>query len=243
MSIKIKNGGIMTVFEEESGTFYELAKNYMDALLNLQRDEAGRMIIKAVEEGTDIKDIYIHVFESSQHEIGRLWQTNIITVAQEHFCTAATQMIMSQLYPYIFRTDKIGRRLVASCVAGEMHEMGVRMVADIFEMEGWDTYYLGANTPNESIIHTIIDLKPDIIAISASIHYNIAAVMDLIKTIRNISEISNVKIMVGGRPFLMAPELWRKVGADGCPSNAIKALSLADELISSSKKLEEAHVQ
>ncbi|MDO5836135.1 MAG: B12-binding domain-containing protein, partial [Methanobacterium sp.] len=91
----------MTVFEEESGTFYELAKNYMDALLNLQRDEAGRMIIKAVEEGTDIKDIYIHVFESSQHEIGRLWQTNIITVAQEHFCTAATQMIMSQLYPYI----------------------------------------------------------------------------------------------------------------------------------------------
>jgi Predicted cobalamin binding protein len=71
-------------------------KNYKDALLNVQRYEASRMIFKAVEDGMDIKDIYIHVFESSQHEIGRLWQNNMITVAQEHFCTAATQMIMSQ---------------------------------------------------------------------------------------------------------------------------------------------------
>lgn len=227
----------MIVFEEESGPFFELAKNYKDALLNVQRYEASRMILKAVEEGTDIKDIYIHVFESSQHEIGRLWQNNKITVAQEHFCTAATQMIMSQLYPYIFRTDKIGRRLVAACAAGEMHEMGVRMVADIFEMEGWDTYYLGANTPNDSILQTIIELKPDIVALSASIHYNLGAVKDLIKLIRNTPDRSNIKIMVGGRPFLLAPELWEKVGADGCPANAIKALSLADEMISSQKQV------
>lgn len=233
----------MTVFEEESGPFLEIAKNFMDALLNVQRNEASRMILKAVDEGMDIKDIYIHVFESSQHEIGRLWQTNKITVAQEHFCTAATQMIMSQLYPYIFRTDNNGHRLVAACAAGEMHEMGVRMVADIFEMEGWDTYYLGANTPNDSITQTIIDLKPDIVALSASIHYNLGAVKDLIKLIRNTPDISNIKIMVGGRPFLLAPELWKKIGADGCPTNAIEALSLADELISSSKKMEETHVQ
>ncbi|AUB58745.1 MULTISPECIES: cobalamin B12-binding domain-containing protein [Methanobacterium] len=228
----------MTVFEEESGPFLEIAKNFMDALLNVQRNEASRMILKAVDEGMDIKDIYIHVFESSQHEIGRLWQTNKITVAQEHFCTAATQMIMSQLYPYIFRTDNNGHRLVAACAAGEMHEMGVRMVADIFEMEGWDTYYLGANTPNDSITQTIIDLKPDIVALSASIHYNLGAVKDLIKLIRNTPDISNIKIMVGGRPFLLAPELWKKIGADGCPTNAIEALSLADELISTQKQVE-----
>nr|WP_243687075.1 B12-binding domain-containing protein [Methanobacterium formicicum] len=86
--------------------FFSLAKNYMDALLNLRRNEASDMIMKAVEEGTSIKDIYMNVFEASQHEIGRLWQTNQITVAQEHFCTAATQRVMSQLYPHIFSTQK-----------------------------------------------------------------------------------------------------------------------------------------
>lgn len=221
----------MSVFEEESSPFEQLAKMYLDALLRVQRDAASRMIIKAVKDGMKVEDIYIHVFESSQHEVGRLWQTNQITVAQEHFCTAATQMIMSQLYPYIFSSEKIGRTLVAACVAGEMHEMGVRMVADLFEMHGWDTYYLGANTPTESILDTVIQLKADVIAISASIHYNVPAVMDLIEQIRKSEETSKIKILVGGRPFILAPELWKKVGGDGCPSNAVESISLAEKLI------------
>ena len=222
----------MTGFEDESAPLVGLAKSYLDALLNVQKDEASRMILEAVKNGTDIKDIYMHVFESSQHEIGRLWQNNLITVAQEHYCTAATQLIISQLYPYIFRSKKNGRRLIAACAAGEMHEIGVRMVADFFEMEGWDTYYLGANTPNESIIKTIIELKPDIIALSASIHSNVGVLMDLITSIRKLPEISEVKVMVGGRSFMLAPELFKKVGADGCPSDAQEAVSLASEWIS-----------
>ncbi len=221
----------MNDFERESGHLLELAKLYLNSLLQVQRDTASRMIINAVEQGTSVKDIYLHVFEPSQHEIGRLWQTNQITVAQEHFCTAATQMIMSQLYPYIFNGEKNGHRMVAACAEGEMHEIGVRMVADLFEIEGWDTYYLGANTPNNSIIETIVDIKPEILAISTSIHYNIASVADLIKKIRKSNEISQVKILVGGRPFILVPELWRKIGADGFASNAMDAISMAQKLI------------
>ncbi len=226
----------MGVFEDESYPLTVLAKRYMDALLNVQRDAASRMILKAVEEGTDIKDIYIHVFEASQHEIGRLWQTNQITVAQEHFCTAATQLVMSQLYPYIFRSKKIGRRLLAACAAGEMHEMGVRMVADFFEIEGWDTYYLGANTPTQSILDTIKELKPDVIALSASIPYNVAAISDLISIIRKSPEVSSIKILVGGRPFNLAPNLWKKIGADGSPFNAVESIVLANKLVSEEQR-------
>ncbi|MDZ7776615.1 MAG: hypothetical protein U5L09_13885 [Bacteroidales bacterium] len=54
---------------------------------------------------------------------------------------------MSQLYPYIFNSQRVGKSMVAATVGGELHEMGIRMVADFFEMEGWDTWYLGANAP------------------------------------------------------------------------------------------------
>ena len=83
----------------------------------------------------------------------RYWQMNRLTVAQEHYCTAATQMIMSQLYPYIFEGERNGRVLVATCVAENLHEIGVRMVTDFFEMDGWDTFYLGANVPTASRSH------------------------------------------------------------------------------------------
>ncbi|MCC7573391.1 MAG: cobalamin-dependent protein [Candidatus Methanofastidiosum sp.] len=222
---------IVNEFEIEAGDFYDLAKIYLDALLRVQKDVAARIIIKSVEEGADVRDIYLHVFEPSQHEIGRLWQTNQISVAQEHFCTAATQMIMSQLYPYIFSSSKNGYKMIATCVEGELHEIGIRMMADLFEMEGWDTYYLGANTPTPSTIDTIKKLQPHLVAISASIHYNVGNVRKLVQTIHESDLISTTKVFVGGRPFILAPELWKKVGADACAPNALEAISLANKII------------
>lgn len=221
----------MDEFEKESGKHFKLAKMYLDALLKVQRDAASRMILKAVKEGVNVKDIYLHVFEPCQHEVGRLWQKNQITVAQEHYCSAVTQMVMSQLYPYIFQGKKNGHRMIATCVAGEMHEIGIRMVADLFEMDGWDTYYLGANTPSESIIDSLNTLNPEILAVSASIHYNVIAAARLIDMIKE-STSSNIKILVGGRPFLMMPDLWKKIGAHGSAHNAQDAVELANQLIS-----------
>ena len=107
-----------------------------------------------------MKDIYLQVFQRSQYEIGRLWQMNKLTMAQEHYCSAATQLIMSLLYPRIFDTKKIGARLVAACVQGDLHEIGLRIVSDFFEIEGWDTFYLGANTPTSGILDTLRNVAP-----------------------------------------------------------------------------------
>ena len=144
----------------------ELARRYLDALLKADRREASQMVLDAVHQGTPVRDIYLHVFQRSQYEIGRLWQSNQISVAQEHLCTAATQLIMSQLYPFIFETERKNRRIVAACVGGDLHEIGIRMVADFFEMDGWDTFYLGADVPSASIVQTVIDRSAHVLAVS-----------------------------------------------------------------------------
>jgi MerR family transcriptional regulator, light-induced transcriptional regulator len=120
-----------------------LAKDYLRPLLACQRHAAGRLILEAVDSGMAIRDVYLQVFQPCQRELGRLWQAGRITPAQEHYCTAATQLIMSQLAPRLFITEKNGRRAVIACVAEEAHEVGTRMVADLMELAGWDTIYLG----------------------------------------------------------------------------------------------------
>ncbi|MGB7968492.1 MAG: cobalamin-dependent protein [Methanobacterium sp.] len=233
----------MNEFEIESGVYFDLASLYLDSLLMVQSKTASKIIINAVEQGVAIKDIYIYVFEPCQHEIGRLWQTNQITMYQEHFCTAATQNIMTQLYPHIFQSEKNGHKLVATCVNGEIHEMGIRMVSDLFEIEGWDTYYLGADIPTESILKTLEQIKPDILAISISMAFNIRSVVELINKIKENPEYSDMKIMVGGRPFIISPYLWKKVGADGSATNAVEAITLANKLILENTTSEEFHVK
>ena len=210
---------------------FTLATNYFKALLAGDRHLGSELILDAVAHGIGVKEIYLYVFQPCQQEIGRLWQMNQVSIAQEHFCTIATQMVMSQLYPYIFNTKKINRRLVATSVSGELHEIGLRMVADFLEMEGWDTYYLGANMPPESILETIEEHKADVVAISATISYHISKVAELISQIRASSCCPAVKILAGGYPFNIDKDLWQKVGADGTAVNAQQAISVANHFV------------
>jgi methanogenic corrinoid protein MtbC1 len=208
-----------------------LAEEYLATLLKADRHSAGRMVLDAVDSGVSVRDIYLQVFQRTQHEIGRLWQTNQISVAQEHYCSAATQFIMSRLYPYIFSTEKRAGTVVASCVAGELHEIGARMVADFLEMDGWDTYYVGANTPTPSLVQTVVERRPQILAISVTITFNVRAVAELISAVRAEEACREVRILVGGYPFNIADDLWRRVGADGYAENAEDAVSRATSLL------------
>lgn len=214
----------------EPGPHAGLARQYLELLLRGERHRASRLVLEAVESGVGVKEIYLHVFQRAQREVGRLWQMNRINVAQEHYCTAATQLIMSQLYPRIFRTEKNGRTLVATSVSGELHEIGVRMVADFFEMEGWDTYYVGANAPTPSLLQTLIERKAHVLGISATMTFHVGAVEALIAAVRGAEECRGVKIMVGGLPFALEPELWRRVGADFYAADAPSAVEAARRL-------------
>ena len=194
----------------------ELAARYVGALLAGDRHLASKMILDTVEGGIPVGDIHVHVMSPAQHEIGRLWQMNRISVAQEHYCTAVTQQVMSRLYPWIFTTPRIGLRLIATTVEGELHELGARMVADFFELAGWDAYYLGASTPLPDLVAAIVERRPALVVISATMTRHVAMVGEYVRGIRARPEIAEVPILVGGYPFNVAADLWKHVGADGC---------------------------
>ncbi|HZG52638.1 MAG TPA: B12-binding domain-containing protein, partial [Pyrinomonadaceae bacterium] len=59
---------------EDDAPHGELARKFLRLLLNGERHLASRLILEAVESGVEVKDIYLHVFQPSQRELGRLWQ-------------------------------------------------------------------------------------------------------------------------------------------------------------------------
>lgn len=225
-----KNEEIKSFITDENPLKNEVTK-YLDYLLNGKRHEATQLITDLISQGISIKDIYQYIFQISQYEVGQLWQCNKITVAHEHYCTAATQQIMSGLYSYIFSSNRNGKTLVACSISGELHELGIRMVTDFFEMEGWDTYYLGANMPENQLQLALKEYKADILALSVTLPTHVSKSVSLIDSLRNKDEFKNLKIMVGGYPFITNPNLWKKVGADAFAKNATEAISKANELI------------
>ncbi len=219
------------IIEKGEMPLSDLAQKYIDALLNGNRRKAREIIFDAIENGVEIKNIYLNVFQLAQYQIGQMWLKQEISVAKEHYCTAATQSIIAQMYPYIFSEEKKDLHFVGACIGGELHEIGIRIVADFFEMDGWDTYYIGANTPVSAILQALKEEKVDVLGLSATIFLHLSKLAATIDKVKNSSEGKDVKIIVGGYPFNKRPELWKKVGADGFAKDAVEAVETANGLI------------
>jgi len=104
-------------------------------------------------------------------------------------------------------------------------------VADFFEMEGWDTFYLGANTPTSGILQTLAEREADLLGISTTMTFHVQAVAELIAAVKSSEAARNIKILVGGYPFNIDPSLWQQVKADGYAPDAAEALAMANEVI------------
>ena len=209
----------------------ELAMRYLSAVLGGDRADALQAVLSAAESGVPIVDLYRHVLEPAQLELGRLWHMNAITVAQEHYATAVTQMVMAQLYRFMFTGRHSGGVLVAACVGDELHELGMRMVADHFEMAGWDTHFVGANTPVGAIVDLAAQRGADIVALSATMTYHVPEVAETIDALRADERTSAMPVLVGGYLFNLVPDLYLQVGADGYAPDARQAIETAKRLV------------
>lgn len=218
-------------FIDQQEPLGQLAQEYLTLLQRGERQLACQQILAAARSGTSVRDIYLGVFQPAQREIGRLWQMNLISVAQEHYFTATTQLIMSQLYPLVFTDKKAKGTLVATCVSGNLHEVGIRMLADLFEMRGWKTYFLGSDTPTTAVLETIAERAAQVLAISATLLPQVQTAQNLIAGLRAERRFDHVRVLVGGHPFNLVPDLWQEIGADGHARDADEAIELAERLM------------
>jgi signal transduction histidine kinase len=216
-----------------------LAGAYLDALLVGDRETAEVGVRQALLDGSSLNDIYVNVFQEALYEVGRRWERAELSVAQEHFCTAATQQLMASLYEQTLQTPKVGHRLLATSIGGNFHSVGIRMLADVFELHGWETTYLGADTPSAAVIESLTSGSYDVLAISAGLEEHVPAVGELIGALRSGIPSQRLRILVGGRPFNANPSLWRKVGADGHAATPQEAVKLASRLLNPSLVVDE----
>jgi methanogenic corrinoid protein MtbC1 len=172
---------------------------YLSGLLAGDRTRCMETVSLLLEKGTKPEHLYT-VFQRALYSIGELWEQNRISVAVEHLATAITETLLAAVYPIILSgRSKIDKKVIVSCSVNEYHQVGARMVADIMESHGWDAWFLGANTPAEDLLLLIQEKKPDMLALSISIYFNMASLGKLIQIVR--SNYPGLSIIVGGQAF------------------------------------------
>ncbi|HEY0995596.1 MAG TPA: B12-binding domain-containing protein [Gemmatimonadaceae bacterium] len=203
---------------------------FLDALRRGDRRAAFRATDEALDAGTELRALYLDVVQPAMREIGRLWQENQISVAEEHLATAITQSAMGRIFERVFTwRDRRTPRLIAACASEERHQIGLRMLCDLLELDGWETTYLGASVPIEDLAALVQRQEPDAVALSATIAPHIPRVREAVAAIRALPLARPPLIAVGGRAFLPDPRLAGLVGADITANDAGEAVRALNE--------------
>ena len=178
-----------------------LYNEYFGSLLEGRKDNCHRIVGHLLEHEVEIQSLYLDLFQRSLYAVGELWERNRISVAREHLATAITEGVLNLVYPHLFEQepDLPQRKILISCAANEYHQVGGKMVADLFEMQGWEGHFLGANTPVDHMLTYIQETKPDLVGLSLSVYFNLPALKTSVTVIR--SHFQHLDILLGGQAF------------------------------------------
>lgn len=201
-----------------------LMRAYLNAILKGNRVLATRLVMDAVQAGMPIREIYLDVFQAALYEVGRLWEVGELSVAQEHLATAITQTVLANLYNEVPLPAARGESAIIACLSGNTHQLGPRMLADFMQMAGFDAYFLGADTPEASLLHMIHDVRPDVVGLPATLPRHVEPVRAMILTIRSEFASTKPTMMVGGIAFNLVENLWKEAEADIWGYNASEAV-------------------
>ena len=208
--------------------FQRMALSYLQQILEGNSRQATRMIADAATEHA-MEDIYLRVLMPAQAEVGRLWQAGELTIAEEHFVTATTERVMAVLAHSVIPSRAIDKTVVAAAVAGNVHQLGIRSVADFFDMAGWHAVHLGVDVPPEEIARAAQYFAADLVTLSVTMATQIKVLKQSIAAVRRTAP--NARVLVGGIAMAEVPDLWADTGADGYAEHAAQAVSIAQDLL------------
>ena len=99
-------------------------------------------------------------------DLGERWADGSATIAEEHF---ATSLIRGRLLGLARGWDGgSGPRALLACPSGELHDLGLICFGIALRGHGWRITYLGADTPQSTLIEAAAQLAPNIIVLAAT---------------------------------------------------------------------------
>ncbi len=172
---------------------------FLAALLAGDRAQCRNIFESWLAEDVDLRELYQERLQPALYSIGDLWELGHISVATEHLASAITEGLLNLVYPRLFERPRNGQSVVVACVANEYHQIGSKMVADLFAMHGWRSDFLGANTPVQALLDLIRERHPDVVVLSLAIQSNLEQLLQAVATIR--TAYPELPILVGGQGF------------------------------------------
>jgi methanogenic corrinoid protein MtbC1 len=207
----------------------ELKEQYLRAQLAGDRREAVRLVVEEglANRGASIVELQSQVIGAAQDEIGRLWQMNLVTIAQEHMATAISHLTLAALFERARVSASVDKKVIIACVEGELHDLPARLVSDLLEIHGFDVRFLGASVPHEDLVAMVRDERPALIGLSVTMSFNLAALREAVSRLRVVTD---TPVFVGGHALAWSPGIAQELALHPAGTTPDEVLATARRL-------------
>ena len=201
-----------------------------DAVLEGDFDGVKTNVTAALEAGLDPNAILNDGMIAAMREVGVRFEAGEYYVPEMLIAARAMQSGMTLLKPHLQKTEqKSNGRVLMGTVKGDLHDIGKNLVGLMLEGTGYEIIDLGVDVPAEEFVKKAMELKPDIIGMSALLTTTMASMKTTLDALDAAGLRRNIKVIVGGAPVTEA--YAQHIEADGFSPDASRAVNLVNELL------------
>jgi len=204
--------------EERTGAFAE-------ALLTLNRLEARRIVAGA--GSLTPLEIAERLIVPALDGIGAGWQRGDIALSQVYMSGRICEELMDELLP----PGDVRRRdqpVMAIATLEDYHLLGKRLVYSVLRAGGLAVKDFGRVTVNEAVSRVAAE-GVRLLLISTLMLPSALQARELVRRLKATG--LDVKLIVGGAPFLLDDQLWREVGANAMGRSASEAVPIVEAML------------
>lgn len=185
--------------------------SFSEALKQLDKETCIQLTIGALDKPDfSLIAFYEDVLAHALHTI----ENDDVAVWKEHVQSSIVRTCLELCAPYVLKSKKTlspPKNAIVFCQEEEYHELGARMTTDFLNLLGFDTLFIGANTPKTQALLAIQTLHPELICISVTNFYHLSKTPPLIQSIRTVTD---AKIIIGGYAVFHSSHVEDQIAAD-----------------------------
>ena len=125
--------------------------------------------------------------------LGEAWQRGEVSVAGEHFVSAAVLRRLSQAFHQLPHPPPGAPRVMVGLARGSRHELGVMSFAAVLRSRSISVTYLGADLPVEAWVDTVRAVGPEAVVLGVPTVEDLPAVREAVEAISQ-----SATVLLGG---------------------------------------------
>ena len=205
----------------------------VNAISDLQEDEALRLVQQAIDHGEDTDNL-LNDCQTAMKIVGKRFEEDEYYLPELLASGDTVKKIYEIIKPKMkasIHNGSVARKgsVVIGSVRGDVHDIGKGIVSFMLDINDFQVKDLGVDVPEQKFVEAIKEYKPQIVAMSGLLSSIYDSMKSTVEAIEKAGLRDQVKIMIGGG--MIDESVKSYVGADAYGKDAMAAVTLANKWI------------